>query len=275
MNESSPDDYILGTRDEEIDRLGTQHQTWVRQAYTLFERAELRAGEQVIDLGCGPGFTTMELANLVGPKGLVIAADLSSRFLGSLEDRARRGGLHWVRTLKAPVEDLGLPSDGLDAAYARWLFCWLPDPETALTEVARILRPGGRLLIQDYLDWHALAILPRGEAFDRAKAACLASFLAADADPRICTRMPELAERAGLELESLEPVARTGRIGSLVWRWVSDFLRGYLPGLVPKDFLDPNDLDRFLADLEDLERSNRGWVLCPLMGDVVLRKPIG
>src|SRR5688572_11013066 len=156
------DEYILGTDREELERLRFQHQVWVKEAYALFEEAGLRAGQRVLDLGCGPGYTTFELAHVVGPRGRVIARDVSARFLAALERERARLGLPQVEPSLGPVEELALPDGALDAAYARWLFCWLADPLPALQRVARALKPGGVLCLQEYVDWGAMRLMPDG-----------------------------------------------------------------------------------------------------------------
>jgi len=169
-------EYILGTDRAELERLEFQHQVWVEQLYALCTRAGLRAGQSVLDLGCGPGFTARELARIVGRFGRVIACDESARFLEFLRAQAERQGLPQIEVRLGRVEALELADGSLDAVYARWLFCWLPDPGATLARVARMLRPGGMLLVQDYLDWGAMKLLPRSPAFERGVQACLKSW---------------------------------------------------------------------------------------------------
>jgi hypothetical protein len=78
------DEYLLGTDAEELERLRFQHEVWARAGQELFERAGLGAGDVVFDLGCGPGFTSLDLARRVLPGGRV------SRRLGSRWFRAAR-----------------------------------------------------------------------------------------------------------------------------------------------------------------------------------------
>src|SRR5437867_12465873 len=107
------DEYILGTDAEELERLRFQHQAWVKEAYELFERADLGAGDAVLDLGCGPGYTTIELADVVGPGGRVIARDVSARFLATLERECKRLGLAHVEPSLGTVEELALADESL------------------------------------------------------------------------------------------------------------------------------------------------------------------
>src|SRR5689334_13241180 len=83
---------VCGTRDEEIARPGLQHSVWGPYATAAWRRAGFRRGQTLVDLGCGPGWATMDLADLVGPSGRVHAIDRSRRFLDALERAAAARG---------------------------------------------------------------------------------------------------------------------------------------------------------------------------------------
>lgn len=265
--------YVLGTDRREIERLRTQHTAWVEQAYHLFRRAGIYSGQRVADLGCGPGFTTLELARCVGSQGRVVACDRSERFLRHLTEQCRQHGIHWVETVLGDAEQLALPPDSLDAAYARWLLCWVPDAGAVIGRLARIVRPGGVLVFQEYLDWDAMKLVPVSAAFRAAIDACMRSWVAANATINIAERIPDLAARHGLIVEHFEPVARLGRVESLEWRWVTEFLRGYLPGLVQQGLLTSRELDDFEAEYHARSRDGNTFIYTPTMADVILRRP--
>jgi len=270
---SEHDEYILGTDTEELQRLRFQHKAWVEQAYALFERGGLRAGDAVLDLGCGPGYTSFELADVVGPTGRVIASDISERFLAFLDGECARRGLDQVETRLGSVEELDLPEGGLDAAYARWLFCWLPDPGAVLADVARALRPGGVILLQEYLDWGALKLVPRSEVVDDVVLACMRSWELGEGSINIADDLPVLARAAGLVVEHMSPVARLGRAGSLEWRWIGGFFASYLPRLVERGLIDATQLQAWREEWKRRSEDECTSCYTPVMADVVLRKP--
>ena len=82
-------DYVLGTHDEEIARLGLQHRAWQSRALAAWRKADFGSGQTVLDVGCGPGFATLDLAEVVGRDGRVLAIDKSERFLDYLEATCR------------------------------------------------------------------------------------------------------------------------------------------------------------------------------------------
>src|SRR5437667_12597218 len=87
-SEMSERDYVLGTHDEELLRLGLQHRVWRPRALDAWRRAGFTVGQTLIDVGCGPGYAAVDLAEIVGPSGRIIALDRSQRFLAALQRSA-------------------------------------------------------------------------------------------------------------------------------------------------------------------------------------------
>lgn len=265
-------EYILGTDREELERLGSQHEAWAKQAESLWDRAGFRAGDAVLDLGCGPGFTSFGLARVVGPTGKVIARDVSERFLAFLAAERERLGLAWIDPSLGTVEDLEPPPELLDGAYARWLFCWLEDPGAALERVARCVRAGGVVALQEYFDWGAMNHVPECPAFRPVLAACMRSWREGGGEIDVGRFVPGLAERCGLEVEHYRPIARIGRPGSLEWRWLDGFYRSYLPRIVERGLLAARDLAEFQAEWRRRAEARDSFVYTPTMVDVILRR---
>ena len=112
-------DYVLGTHDAEIERLGLQHRVWRARALDVWQRAGIGEGQTVIDVGAGPGYAALDLAEIVGATGRVIAVERSRRFLDTLNVTARQRGFTNIATLEADVVDTAF---GEQVADATW--CW-------------------------------------------------------------------------------------------------------------------------------------------------------
>jgi SAM-dependent methyltransferase len=101
-------------------------------------------GDRVLDIGCGPGTTAIQLAQRVGPDGEVLAVDIAAPMIAATRRRAEQAG---CTNLRAETHDLGaepLPGS-FDAAYSRFGVMFFVDPVAAFNNLAGSLRPGARL----------------------------------------------------------------------------------------------------------------------------------
>lgn len=273
---NAADEYILGTDDLELQRLGEQHDAWRDEAFRAFERGGIGPGQTVLDLGCGPGSTSYDLARTVGAEGRVTALDLSGAFVRHLGRRIEADPpAAPIAPMQGSVEALDLPDASFDAAYARWVLCWLEDPAAAIREAARVLRPGGALVLQEYIEWGTMKMVPRVPEFDRVVEACLWSWKAGGVDIDIVERVPHFAAACGLEVESITPVARAGAVGSPVWNWLGGFYASYLPRMQTRPGAPEGVVDRWRAVWAQQEARGDVWLVAPTVADVVLRKPRG
>ena len=267
------DPYLLGTDPEEGRRLATQHRLWAAAAHDLWDRAGFGAGARLLDLGCGPGFAALELADRVGPGGRVLAVDESACFVAALVREAEGRGLDQLTARVERVEELRLDPASLDGAFVRWLFCFLPDPAPVIERVVRGLRPGGRLVVWDYLNYRATTLQPRSPAFDRVLAAVEESWRPTGADLNVGGRLPGLIAESGCRLLELVPLLRYVRPGTPLWDWPTSFFFGYVPRLVEAGLLTEAERRAFEADWRDREKQPGTFLSSPPMIGIIAEKP--
>jgi ubiquinone/menaquinone biosynthesis C-methylase UbiE len=111
----------------------------------LLALAELREGEHVLDIACGTGLVTFPAATRVGPSGRVVGTDLSEKMVATATQRAR--GKSNVSFLRQDAERLEFADDSFDAALCALGLMYVPDPLKALSEMHRVLKPGGRAVV--------------------------------------------------------------------------------------------------------------------------------
>ena len=262
-------EYLLGTDDDELRRLGFQHQVWAREAAAAWERGGFGPGHHLLDLGCGPGYATLDLARLVGAAGRVLGVDVSPRFVAHLRARAEAAGMGNVSAEVQDVEALQLPAASFDGAYARWVLTFLRRPEAVVQGAARALRPGGRLVIHDYSKYDALQMAPEHPAVDRVIEAVMRSWHEGGGDPRVGARLPRMMADAGLEVVSITPLARIARPGTALWQWPRTFFDNYLPGLVARGLLSREEMDAFDAVWAERAADSASYFATPPMVEVV------
>jgi SAM-dependent methyltransferase len=130
--------------------------TWVRHEARLdlqlepfgaaaMDAAALEGGETVLDVGCGCGTTTLELARRVGPSGRVLGIDISAVMLERAAARARAAARPNARFERADAQTHPFAPASLDVVYSRFGVMFFADPGAAFANLRRALRPGGRL----------------------------------------------------------------------------------------------------------------------------------
>ena len=126
-----------------------------QRTYTLMH---LEPGQTVLDVGCGPGTDTIPLAQIVGKSGQVVGVDHDAAMIAEAERRAEQAGCSaWCRHLQADATALPLQTSRCDACRSERLFQHVPDPAAVLSEMARVTRPGGWIVVFD-ADWSTLSI---------------------------------------------------------------------------------------------------------------------
>jgi len=116
-----------------------------------FRLGTLAPGERVVDVGCGAGFDSLIAARMVGPTGRVIGVDMTPAMVEKARTGAHAAGLENVEFHLGFGETLPVPDAFADVVISNGVLNLMPDKAAALAEMARVLRPGGRLQIGDIL----------------------------------------------------------------------------------------------------------------------------
>ena len=111
---------------------------------TLLEIGCLASGQRVLDVACGTGLVTLRAAALVGSNGAVIGIDLSEEMVVAARDKARTRAIANVTFARMDAEEILFDADAFDVALCALGLMYVPDPEKAVVEMHRVLRPGGR-----------------------------------------------------------------------------------------------------------------------------------
>ncbi|MCP4092439.1 MAG: methyltransferase domain-containing protein [Planctomycetes bacterium] len=271
---SEQDAYILGTASIELQRLGLQNEIWSEVTEALWDVAGFSEGQQLLELGCGPGFSSLQLAKRTGSDGGVLGWDRSAQFLEHLRGRAAADGLDWVSTHHGDVNPSLNPSlqNRFDGVYARWLVCWMDRPQDAIRLAAKALRPGGKLVLHDYFHYHALDFWPRNPAFREGIDAVEKAWRATGGDPSIGVRLQDMVEQHGFHVTHAKICTRFATPKQQLWQWPASFFPAFLAQLKLDGFLSPAQVDAFLHAFDVSTEHPQGMFLAPPMLELVAEK---
>ncbi len=135
-----------------------------------FERLQIRPGHRIIDVGCGPGDDARTMAEQVAPGGEVVGLDHDEEMIRQASLRSADSD-HPVRFVLADAYTLPFESAGFDGCRADRLLQHLDEPQRAVSEFFRVLRPGGRCVVAD-VDWGTLTVATSFPALTRAILGC-------------------------------------------------------------------------------------------------------
>ena len=275
-------DYVLGVTREEYSRLGIQHDLWASRMVRLLKRAGLpqhsKKSLNVLDCGCGPGFTTFEIARYLGPNSKVTGIDLSDKYLRLLESQAstrtakEKSAQAEIFTKNAPLDSFSLEKGSFDAAFARWIFIFLKDPEAAIVNIAKHLKPGGVFMLQEYVNYGTLTVHPSGPIFNHFIKAVMESWADNGGDANVGQKLPALLKKHGFEVTSLRPQARIGRPHQKIWQWPDTFFKNYIPVLEREEYLSSAEAAEIEEIWEDACTNPDAFFVGPLVVDIIARK---
>jgi len=228
------------------------HATRTAEDSAAYLVPHLRSGLSLLDVGCGPGSITVDLAELVAP-GQVTGLDRSDDVVARARALATERGVPNVGFVSGNVYDLDFPDDTFDVVHAHQVLQHLTDPAAALHEMRRVTRPGGIVAVRD-ADYHGMSWYPE---------------------------VPELAEW----METYQQIARGNRAepdagrrllswaleagftefvpSSSNWLYATEDRRRWFAGTWSQRILHSafaeQAIERGLASAQDLERMADGW----------------
>lgn len=262
-------EYVLGTHDEEIDRLGLQHLVWRPWMLEAWGRAGITRGSRVLDIGAGPGFATADLAEVVGETGEVRGLERSARFVAAAERRCRERGLVNARIDEIDLMSDAFPATAFDAVWCRWVACFVSSPSSLIASVAGALKPGGVAIFHEYGDYASWRLLPRRPAMDLFVAAVMVSWREAGGEPDVGLTLPTALAESGFCVRQIRPLVFAVRPTDFVWQWPATFLRAGAIRLRERGQLSASDVDALIQEFDEAERDPRTVMMTPLVLEII------
>lgn len=236
----------------------------------LLERVGVTAGLRCLDIGCGGGDVTFDLASLVGITGSVVGVDLDATKIALARGDAQQAEVANVEFRVADLAD-GLGEAEYDVVYARFVLTHLPDPAAAVATMVAALRSGGRLVVED-IDFRGSFCHPGHASFERYNEIYTRTAYANGGDPHIATGLPLLLTDAGLERVQpmvVQPASMDGEVKLLP----PLTLENIRTTAVRHGIAEADEVDRLVDDLYAIAADPRTFVGNPRMVQVIGAKP--
>ena len=205
-------------------RLGLQHRAWRDRVLAAWRLAGIGPGHRVLDLGCGPGFASLDLAGLVSPGGHVVAVDMSQRFLTSLKMMCRERGVANIATHQADLDAREFPDVMVDRVWCRWVLAFVKSPRGMMERLTAALRPGGVVVLHEYFDYSTWRATPPCVELEEFVRAVMASWRASGGEPDIALPVLGWLDQYRFELRSVRPIVDIVQPGHVKWAWLKTFI---------------------------------------------------
>ncbi|HEY4055428.1 MAG TPA: methyltransferase domain-containing protein [Kofleriaceae bacterium] len=264
------ENYVLGTDQAELDRLGFQHSVWRDAALEAWSRAGIATGHTVLDIGCGPGFASADLAQIVGPSGHVIAIDKAPRYLATT---TARGFLQvTARACDLDADPLPLGTQRVDAAWARWVFCFLRNPRGLVEKLAHAIAPGGMFVAHEYFDYTSWRGQPPMLENDEFVDAVMASWRADGGEPNIAFPLVRWLDELGFDIVATTPRVYAAAPAEPHFAWVKHFAHTGPHRLVELGFLPADRPAAIAAAYARHEATPAARIVTPAVLEIIARR---
>ncbi len=269
---SAERDYVLGTHEEEISRLGLQHRIWRPVVSACWQKAGITVGSCVLDMGAGPGYATTDLAEIVGPNGKVVAVERSSNFVRTLKERSRGESYRHVEIHELDLMIDNLPAGPYDFAWCRWVASFVTDPALLIRKLAGAIRPGGRAIFHEYAHYLTWRFIPRLPSQERFAEEVKASWAAAGGKADVGLDLPSYLAQNGFVVRSALPRIYCVGPSDYMWQWPASFIGIGLARLQELGRIDADFADKVQREFDQATANPNSLLVTPLVLEIIAEK---
>ncbi len=256
-------EYVLRERDdEEFSRLKFQHQVWKEETDFAVEKCKVNEGDKIIDLGCGPGYLSYDLLELIGDSGEIYCMDNSEKFIASIKKQKIKN----IEPIRMDIRNdlLKYPQliGKIDKAFCRWVLMFIGDVEKIINDIYTMLKPGGKFISMEYFNFQQISVFPQSESFDRIYQGVWKLIKQNGGNPDIGNDIYKMMSSAGFRNIEIFPLFKTGKVNSPAWKWLEQTNDNH-QNLVKAGLIDQNDLERFYSDWEEKSGNEFSFITAP------------
>lgn len=265
-------DYVLGTHEKELARLGLQHRVWRPVVLDCWQRAGVSVGKRILDVGAGPGYAAIDLAEIVGPAGEVVALERSQNFISAFREMLRMRSLTNVRIYDTDLMIDDLPAGNYDFAWCRWVVSFVSDPALLVQQLGRVMPKGSFSIFHEYGHYETWRFFPRLPMQERFREHVIATWRESGGEPDGAVQLPGLLAQNGFAIRSSTPHIFCLRPADYMWQWPATFIETYLERLIDMGRIDQRFARQVEADLASAEQNPNVRMVTPLVLEIIAEK---
>ena len=234
----------------------------VMQPYTqdFFQRLGITSGMYCLDIGCGGGDVTFELANLVGEKGRVVGLELDETIVRLTQQDCQQLGLTNVQLKVADALSLD-EQNQYDLVYTRFLLTHLSHPQKVIEKMKMAVKPNGFVAIED-LQFSGHFCYPDCPAFDRYIQLYQQVVINKGGDPEIGSKLPEMLKKAGFKevnLNLVQPTFMKGE-GKLIAQITMEKIRS---AILEQGLSSSDEIETIILELKEFAQNSETIISLP------------
>src|SRR6059058_2615246 len=261
-SEMSEKDYVLGM----------QHRVWRPVVLDCWQKAGITAGKRILDLGAGPGYAALDLAEIVGPSGEVVALERSDKFVAAMRESFRRRGLSNAKIYELDLMTGDLPKGNYDFSWCRWVLSFVSDQALLIKKLGDVMPKGGISIFHEYAHYGTWRFLPPIPSQEKFRGHVIATWRESGGEPDGAADLPVLLSQNGFIIRSATPHIFCVRPTNYMWQWPVTFIEVYLPRLVEMGRIDQTFADKVRADLAGAGENPNALMITPLVVEIVAEK---
>jgi len=265
-------DYVLGTHEEELARLGLQHRVWRPVVLDCWQRAGITVGKRVLDVGAGPGYAAVDLAEIVGATGEVVALERSQNFVRAMEEACRARSLTNVKIHELDLMAVELPRGNYDFSWCRWVMSFVSDPAMLIRKLGDVMRRGSAAIFHEYGHYETWHFFPRLANQERFREHVIATWRESGGEPDGAVPLATLLPANGFTIRSARPHLFCARPTDYMWQWPATFIEIYLPRLIEMGRINEEFADQVRDELAKAEKNQNAIMITPLVLEIIAEK---
>ncbi len=172
----------------------------------FLHNCQISTGDKVLELGCGIGLVSQQLALLVGKNGNVLATDISEEQLAIAKSLLSVPAPENLKFQQLSAFDLEKLSEKFDVVYVRFLLMHVSDPQKVICQVKNVLKPGGKFIIEECVGNHTVYSIPNTKGMDMVKYFDRLQFELQKSDDRYFSKLPNLLREEGFTLTAMSTI---------------------------------------------------------------------